>query len=85
MTMENIKEMREEERMTARVFQVVRHSAYIHSTSLLYSLFDIFWMITMCCEVSYLYIGLLVQLSYLTYVRFLNNSLINSSDYTLKR
>ena len=26
----------------------------------------------MCCEVSYLYIGLLTQLSYLTYVRFLN-------------
>jgi hypothetical protein len=32
----------------------------------------IFWMITMCCEVSYLYIGLLTQLSYLTYVGFLN-------------
>ena len=31
-------------------------------------------MITMCCEVSYLYIGLLTQLSYLTYVRFLNNN-----------
>jgi hypothetical protein len=29
-------------------------------------------MITMCCEVSYLYIGLLTQLSYLTYMRFLN-------------
>ena len=29
-------------------------------------------MITMCCEVSYLYIGLLTQLSYLTYVGFLN-------------
>ena len=26
----------------------------------------------MCYEVSYLYIGLLIQLSYLTYVRFLN-------------
>jgi hypothetical protein len=26
----------------------------------------------MCCEVSYLYIGLLTQLSYLTYVGFLN-------------
>ena len=29
-------------------------------------------MITMCCEVSYLYIGLLTQLFYLTYVGFLN-------------
>ena len=29
-------------------------------------------MITMYCEVSYLYIGLLTQLSYLTYVGFLN-------------
>ena len=29
-------------------------------------------MITMCCEVSDLYIGLLTQLSYLTYVGFLN-------------
>jgi hypothetical protein len=26
----------------------------------------------MCCEVSYLYIGLLTQPSYLTYVGFLN-------------
>ena len=26
----------------------------------------------MCCEVSYLYVGLLTQLSYLTYVGFLN-------------
>ena len=42
------------------------------TTSLLYSLFDIFWMIIMCCEVSYLHIGLLTQLSYLTYVGFLN-------------
>ena len=32
----------------------------------------IFLMITIYCEVSYLYIGLLTQLSYLTYVRFLN-------------
>ena len=32
----------------------------------------IFWMITICCEVSYLYIGLLTQLFYLTYVGFLN-------------
>jgi hypothetical protein len=29
-------------------------------------------MITMYCEVSYLYIGLFTQLSYLTYVGFLN-------------
>ena len=29
-------------------------------------------MITMCCEVSYLYIELLTQLSHLTYVGFLN-------------
>ena len=29
-------------------------------------------MITMCCEVSYLYIGLLTQFSYITYVGFLN-------------
>ncbi len=27
----------------------------------------------MCCEVSYLYIGLLTQLSYLTYMGFLNS------------
>ena len=27
----------------------------------------------MCCEVSYLYIGLLTQLFYLIYVGFLNN------------
>ena len=29
-------------------------------------------MNTMCCEVSYLYIGLLTQPSYLTYVGFFN-------------
>jgi hypothetical protein len=29
-------------------------------------------MNTMCCEVSYLYIGLLIQLFYLIYVGFLN-------------
>ena len=34
-------------------------------------------MITMCCEVSYLYIGLLTQLSYLIYVGFLNSCLYN--------
>jgi hypothetical protein len=28
----------------------------------------------MCCEMSFLYIGLLTQLSYLTYVGFLNIS-----------
>ena len=39
---------------------------------LYYILCIIFWMITMCCEVSYLYIGLLTQLSYLTYVGFPN-------------
>ena len=42
------------------------------ATSLLYSLYDIIWIVTMYCEVSYLYIGLLKQLSYLTYVGFLN-------------
>ena len=40
---------------------------------LYYILCIIFWMIIMCCEVSSLYIGLLTQLSYLTYVRFLNS------------
>jgi hypothetical protein len=64
--------------MEARVFQVVRlceptsTGCSQWATSLLYSLCMIFWMITMCCEVSYLYIGLLTQLSYLTYVGFLN-------------
>ena len=42
------------------------------ATSLLYSLCIIFWVITMCYEMSYLYIELLTQLSYLTYVGFLN-------------
>ena len=37
-------------------------------------MYNIFWMITICCEVSYLYIGLLTLLSYLTYVGFLNIS-----------
>jgi hypothetical protein len=70
--------------MEARVFQVVRLCESTSTgcsqwaTSLLYSLCIIFWMITMCCEVSYLYIGLLTQLSYLTYVGFLNNILVNS-------
>ena len=43
-----------------------------YTISLLYSLYDIFFIITMCCEVSYFYIGLLTQLSYLTNVGFLN-------------
>ena len=64
--------------METRVFQVVRlceptsTGCSQWATSLLYSLCIIFWMITMCCKVSYLYIGLLTQLSYLTYVGFLN-------------
>jgi hypothetical protein len=64
--------------MEARVFQVVRLCEPTSTrcsqwaTSLLYSLCVIFWMNTMCCEVFYLYIGLLTQLSYLTYVGFLN-------------
>jgi hypothetical protein len=64
--------------MEARVFQVVRLCEPTSTgcsqwvTSLLYSLCIIFWMIIMCCEVSYLYIGLLTQLFYLTYVGFLN-------------
>ena len=60
--------------MEARVFKwfgyVSLHPQDV--ANLLYSLYIIFWMITMCCEISYLYIGLLTQLSYLTYVRFLN-------------
>jgi hypothetical protein len=39
------------------------------------SVYTIFWMITMCCEVSYLYIELLTQLSYLTNVGYLNRRL----------
>ena len=39
---------------------------------LYYILSLIFWMIIMYCEVSYLYIELLTQLSDLTYVGFLN-------------
>ena len=42
------------------------------ATSLLIFFLWYFWMITMCCEVSYLYIRLLTQLFYLTYVGFLN-------------
>ena len=64
--------------MEARVFQVVRLCESTSTrcnqwaTYLLYSLCVIFWMNTMCCEVFYLYIELLTQLSYLTYVGFLN-------------
>ena len=64
--------------MEVRVFQVVRLCEPMSTgcsqwvTSLLYSLYIIFWMIIMCCKMSYLYIGLLTQLSYLTYVGFLN-------------
>jgi hypothetical protein len=64
--------------MEARVFQVVRlceptSTGCSHRLHLYYILSCmIFWMITICCEVSYLYIGLLTQLSYLTYVGFLN-------------
>ena len=75
---------REEENREARVFHVVwlceptSTKCNQWDTSLLYSLcmICIFWMIKMCCEVSYLYIGLLTQLSYLTYVGFLNSFLI---------
>ena len=73
-----IKRDEERKRREARVFQVVRlyepTSTWCSqwATSLLYSLYDVIWMITMCCKVSYLYIELLVQLSYLTYVGFLN-------------
>ena len=61
--------------MEAKVFQVVRLCESTSTgcsqwaTSLLYSLDMIFWMIIICYEVSYLYIGLLTQLSYLTYVK----------------
>jgi hypothetical protein len=67
--------------MEAKVFQVVRLCELTstgcsqRATSLLYSLCMIFWMVTnlQCVvKVSYLYIGLLTQLSYLTYVGFLN-------------
>ena len=66
----------ERKRMEVRVFHVVRLYEPIFTgcsqwaTSLFYSLCMIFWMITMCYEVSYLYI--LTQLSYLTYMAFLN-------------
>ena len=67
--------------MEARVFQVVRlceptsTGCSQWATSLLYSFCTVFQMITICCEVSYLYIGLLTQLSYLIDVGFLNRSI----------
>ena len=71
-------EIEERKRMEVRVFHVVRlckptfTGCSQRATSLLYSLSVIFWLIIMCCELSYLYIGLLTQLSYLTYMGFLN-------------
>ena len=71
---------KENGRIEARVFQVVRlcEPTSIECrqcvTSLLYSLCMIFWMITIYCKMSYLYIRLLTQFSYLTYVGFLNNN-----------
>jgi hypothetical protein len=38
----------------------------------------------MCCEVSYLYIGLLTELSYLTYMGFLNNQKLYISLFRSK-
>ena len=61
--------MREMKRMEARVF---KWFGYVSLRPIYYILYMIFWMITMYCEVSYLYIELLTQLSYLTYVGFLN-------------
>ena len=73
--------------MEARVFQVVRlceptsiECSQWATSLLILSLrceptsIYIFWINTLCCEVSYLYIGLLTQPSYLTYVGFLNIS-----------
>ncbi len=68
--------------MKVRVFHVIRlcESTFTGCSqwaiSLLYFFCMIFWMSTMCCEVSYLYIGLLTQISYLTYVGFLNIKLM---------
>jgi hypothetical protein len=69
---------RDEENMEARVFTwfgyvSLRPQDVTVGYIFINILCMIFWMITMCCEVSYLYIGLLTQLSYLTYVGFLNN------------
>ena len=75
MTTETIKEI-ERKREWRLGFHVVRlceptsTGCRQWAISLLYSLCMIFWMNTMCCEVSYLYI--LTQLSYLTYMAFLN-------------
>jgi hypothetical protein len=68
---------RDEENMEARVFTwfgyvSLRPQDVAMGYIFINILCMIFWMITMCCEVSYLYIGLLTQLSYLTYVGFLN-------------
>jgi hypothetical protein len=81
MTMERYKRVleRERKRIEARVFKwfgyvSLRPQDVANGLYLCYILSCmIFWMITMCCEVSYLYIGLLTQLSYLTYVGFLNS------------
>ena len=56
---------RERKRMEAKVFKwfgyvsLRPHDVAQWATSLLYSLFNNFWMITICCKVSYLYKGLL--------------------------
>ena len=71
---ENLNLMEMKENREARVFHVVRLCEPTSTecsqwvTSLLYFFCMIFWMVTMYCEVSYLYIGLLTQHSYLTYV-----------------
>ncbi len=79
MRMENIKERYRERGREWRLgffkwFDYVSLRPYdvANGLHLYYILCMIFWMITMCCEVSYLYIELLTQLSYLTYVGFLN-------------
>ena len=64
--------------MDTKVFQVVRlcepTSTWCSqwTTSLLYSLYDVFGWLQCVVKVSYLYIGLLTQLFYLIYVGFLN-------------
>ena len=67
MTMENIKEIERgrEWRLefhVSRLCEPTSTGCSQYATSLLYLLCDIFWMTTMCCEVSYLYIRLLTQL-----------------------
>ena len=65
----------------ARVFHVVRlcepTSTGWNPGYIFINIFSVryFKMITMFCKVSYLYIGLLTQLSYVTYVGFLNSPL----------